>query len=204
MTTPRDLFIVSMDIASDRPVERGDLSLALAGAEVIDLLAAQAVSLDGDRIVPLYQPTFTDRLLEQAASSLVRDAPYESVSDWLWRRGRDLSSAYLADFEAEGQITRQRRHRWLLVQSTRLTLVDSPARRRADDRWASDEPVLVALAAAIGVHGEASADSPGVTDESVLTVLDAVDDALQELATERQRRVSRLEKAAQDNRQRGW
>jgi hypothetical protein len=204
MTTPRDLFIVSMDIASDRPAERGDLSLALAGAEVIDLLAAQAVSLDGDRIVPLYQPTFTDRLLEEAASSLVRDAPYESVSDWLWRRGRDLSSAYLADFEAEGQITRQRPHRWLLVQSTRLTLVDSPARRRADDRWASDEPVLAALAAAIGIHGEDTADSPGVTDESVLTVLDAVEDALEELATERQRRVRRLEEAAQDNRQRGW
>ncbi len=52
MSTPRDLMIVAMDVAPDRPVETGDLSLALAGAEVVDLLAAGAVVLDGDLIVP--------------------------------------------------------------------------------------------------------------------------------------------------------
>ncbi|MDF3288066.1 GOLPH3/VPS74 family protein [Streptomyces silvisoli] len=204
MTTPRDLFIVSLDIASDRPVERGDLSLALAGAELVDLLDAQAVSLEGDRIVPNYQPTIADRLLDQAASSLVREAPYESISDWLWRRGRDLSSAYLAEFEAEGQITRQRSRRWLLFQTTSTELVDTPDRRRADDRWASDEPVLTALVAALGIHDRRTPDTPSVTDESVLAVLDAVEYALEELATERRRRVGRLEEAAQNNRQRGW
>ncbi len=204
MTTPRDLFIVSLDVASDRPVERGDLSLALAGAELIDLLHAQAISLDGDRIVPDYQPTIADPLLDQGAASLVREAPYESVSDWLWRRGRDLSSAYLADFEKEGQITRRRSRRWLLFQTTDLTLVDSLDRRQADDRWASGEPVLTALAAAIGIHDGRTEDSPSVTDESVLTVFDAVADAVEELATERRRRGRRLEEAAQNNRQRGW
>ncbi|MET8680213.1 GPP34 family phosphoprotein, partial [Streptomyces sp. NPDC004647] len=52
MTTPRDLLIVATDMASSRPVERGALSLALAGAEAIDLLDAQAIGLDGDHIVP--------------------------------------------------------------------------------------------------------------------------------------------------------
>lgn len=38
MTTPQDLFLVSVDVPGARPVEQGDLSLALAGAELIDLL----------------------------------------------------------------------------------------------------------------------------------------------------------------------
>ncbi|WP_457757775.1 GPP34 family phosphoprotein [Streptomyces mirabilis] len=49
MTTARDLLITAMDVDPDRPVGQGDLSLALAGAEVIDLLAADAVHLDGVR-----------------------------------------------------------------------------------------------------------------------------------------------------------
>src|SRR5690348_16547049 len=89
-TTPRDLFIVSIDKASDHPVEQGDLSLALAGAEVIGLLDAHAIMLDGNCIVPIDQPAIADHLLNEAASSLVRQAPYESVGDWLWRRGRNL------------------------------------------------------------------------------------------------------------------
>jgi len=38
MTTPRHLLMVAMDLESGRSSEQGDLSLALAGAEVIDLL----------------------------------------------------------------------------------------------------------------------------------------------------------------------
>ncbi|MBV9023036.1 MAG: GPP34 family phosphoprotein, partial [Streptomycetaceae bacterium] len=105
MTTTRDLFIVSMHVTADHPVEQGNLSLALAGAEVIDLLDVHAIRLDGDRIVPIDQSAIADHLLNEAASSLVRQAPYELVGDWLWRRGRNLSAAYLADLEAEGQIT---------------------------------------------------------------------------------------------------
>lgn len=52
MSTAKDLFIIAMDPPPDRPVGQGDLSLALAGAELIDLLDAQAAALDGDRIVP--------------------------------------------------------------------------------------------------------------------------------------------------------
>ena len=67
MTTPRDLLIVAMDMEKVRPVEQGDLSLALAGAEVLDLLAAGALGLDGDLLVPGDRPATGDRLLDEAA-----------------------------------------------------------------------------------------------------------------------------------------
>ncbi|MFI9029520.1 GPP34 family phosphoprotein [Streptomyces sp. NPDC053560] len=95
MTTPRDLLIVAFDVASDHPVDPGDLSLALAGAELIDLLAAELLVLDGERIVPGSAGHLADRQLNEAASLLVRQMPYESVDDWLWRRGRGLSAAYM-------------------------------------------------------------------------------------------------------------
>ncbi|TQK42711.1 Golgi phosphoprotein 3 GPP34 [Streptomyces sp. SLBN-118] len=201
MTTPRDLLIIAIDRASGHPVEQGDLSLALAGAEVIDLLGAEAIRLDDDRIVPGLRPALPDRLLDEAASSLAVEAPYESVDDWLWRRGRGLSAAYLAALEAEGQLFRPRRHRWLPSGNSRTELVDSPTRRRAAERWTSGEPVLGALAAAVGVRDERTADAPGLSDDAVARVLGAVHDAVSELAGERQRRA--IEDAAFDNVWRG-
>jgi len=200
MTTPRDLLMVAMDMESGRPPEQGDLSLALAGAEVIDLLDVQAIRLDGERIVPAYRPETGDRLLDEAASSLVRQEPYELVDDWLWRRGRGLFSSYLAALEAEGQVTRQRR-RWRLFRTGRTMLVDSPAHRAAAKRWASDDAVLAALAAAVGIHGERTADSPGIADDPVATVLAAVNAAVMELGLVRQQRA--IEGAAFDNIWRG-
>jgi hypothetical protein len=200
MTTPRDLLMVAMDMESGRPPEQGDLSLALAGAEVIDLLDVQAIRLDGERIVPAYRPATGDRLLDEAASSLVRQEPYELVDDWLWRRGRGLFSSYLAALEAEGQVTRQRR-RWRLFRTGRTMLVDSPAHRAAAKRWASDDAVLAALAAAVGIHGERTADSPGIADDPVATVLAAVNAAVMELGLVRQQRA--IEGAAFDNIWRG-
>ncbi|MER5846241.1 GPP34 family phosphoprotein [Streptomyces sp. NPDC002012] len=201
MTTPRDLLISAMDMAASRTLERGDLSLALAGAEVIDLLTAQAVRLDGDQIVPSHPPAMADRLLDEAASSLVRQAPYESLEDWLWRRGRGLSTAYLDALEADGQLTRQRRPRWMPSRAGQMVLVDSPARREAADRWTSNEPVLAALAAAVGIRDKPIGDSPSVADDAVTTVLAAVDDALRDLEFQRQRRA--LDEAAFDNIWRG-
>ncbi|MFH8569941.1 GPP34 family phosphoprotein [Streptomyces sp. NPDC017993] len=199
MTTPRDLMIIAMDAAPEHTVEQGNLSLALAGAEVIDLLTAQAVRLEGEDIVPGYRPTLGDRLLEEAASSLVREAPYESLDDWLWRRGRGLSSAYLAALEGEGQLTRQRR-RWMPFRTSQ-TLIDSPDHRQAEDRWTSDEPVLATLAASLGIRDKRTGDPPSVADDAVTTVLAAVHDALTELEAERQRRA--IEEAAFDNVWRG-
>ncbi|MEJ8658280.1 GOLPH3/VPS74 family protein [Streptomyces sp. MS1.AVA.4] len=200
MTTPWDLLIVTMDVASDRPVEQGELSLALAGAELLDLIDSQTVTVDGERIVPRLQPQIDDRLLQEAASSLTRETPYESVDDWLWRRGRGLSSAYLAALEAEGQVTRQR-HRWIPLRSDRITLVDSPARRRADDRWTSGEPVLAVLGAAAGLRDEPTEDLDHLADDATVTVLAAVNDAVRELEAVRQRRG--IEDAAFDNVWRG-
>jgi len=207
MTTPRDLLIVTMDAEPSRPVERGDLSLALAGAELIDLLGAQEAGLDGERIVPGPAGAPADPLLHQAASALVREAPYESIGDWLWRRGRGLSDAYLSALEADGQLVRQRNRRWKVFRTRELALVDTDARRNAANRGRSDEPVLAALTEAIGIRdqgGEEGGEAPKVPDDAVARVLAALDDALAELAAERQRRDRRRDEAAVDNVRRGY
>ncbi|MFE2139822.1 GPP34 family phosphoprotein [Streptomyces sp. NPDC059466] len=162
MTTAKDLLIIAIEVDPGGPVGQGDLSLALAGAELIDLLGTRAVTLAGDGVVPAGDAVPEDRLLAEAAASLVRQGPYESVDDWLWRRGRDLFSAYTAVLEEEGQLTRQRRRR-MSFAAARMTVADSPARRRALHRWAADEPVVLALAAAVGIQCDQSADEPGGT-----------------------------------------
>ncbi|WP_329222644.1 GPP34 family phosphoprotein [Streptomyces sp. NBC_01485] len=197
MTTARDLMIVVMDVTPMRPVGQGDLSLALAGAEAIDLVTTGAVALDGDLLVPGPPTAPDDPLLDVAASSLVRAAPYESVEDWLWRRGRGLASAYATRLEADGLAVRPRLRR-LRVRSGRPEPVDSPDRRHATERWTADEPVLAALAAAVGLREEPAdgfTDLPD--DDAVETVLAAVGDALAELEAVRQRRS--IEDAAFDN-----
>ncbi|UWE10843.1 GPP34 family phosphoprotein [Actinacidiphila bryophytorum] len=198
-TTPRDLLIVAMDVQSNRPVEAGDLSLALAGAELVDLLGEGLVSLDGDLLVPGVGRTPADQLLAEAAAALVRQLPYESVEDWLWRRGKALSGAYLAVMESDGQVSRRRR-RLLPGRPGPAELTDTPARRRAAERWESGEPVLAALAATLGIREDA-AQTRAIGDEPVVAVLAAVGDAVTELDAVRQRRE--IEQAAFDNVWRG-
>ncbi|MET9909071.1 GPP34 family phosphoprotein [Streptomyces sp. NPDC006476] len=201
MTTARDLAIVALEAAPDRPVEQGDLSLALAGAEVFDLIEAKALVLDGDRILPSAQAPTGDRLLDEAAGTLVRQEPYESVEDWLWRRGRGLSSAYVEDFERVGLTARPRGQR-IPLRTSRTELVDSAARREAEDRWAAGEPILAALAAAAGIRDEPAEDAEALAGETVTTVLAAVGDAVMELEAVRQRKA--IEDAAFDNVWRGY
>ncbi|MEV6578733.1 GPP34 family phosphoprotein [Streptomyces sp. NPDC051582] len=193
MTTAKDLFIIAMDPQPNHSVGQGDLSLALAGAELIDLIGAQVVTLDGDSIVPGGQSVPDDHQLGEASQALTRHVPYERVEDWLWRRGRDLASAYQSALEAEGQLTQGRSGR-SLFGSERLELVDSPARRQARHRWEADEPVLAALAAVVGVQSAPSEEEPELDDEAVTTVLAIVNDAVMELEAVRQRRT--IEKAA--------
>jgi Golgi phosphoprotein 3 (GPP34) len=199
MSTARDLLIVTMDMPSSRPVERGDLSLALAGAELVDLVRAGAVTLKGERVQPQPPRAIADRLLAEAAAS----ETVEPVNEWLWRRGRGLAAAYLAAFEAEGQLTRQRRRRWGVLWTSEMVLVDSPSRRRAANRWAADEPVLAALAATVGITDKRTGDSE-VADDAAQTVLAAVTDAVAELAGERERRARKLDDAAVTNYRRGY
>ncbi|MEU0026524.1 GPP34 family phosphoprotein [Streptomyces sp. NPDC006335] len=197
MTTARDLAIVALDVTADEPVEQGDLSLALAGAEVFDLLDARALVLDGDRILPQAQSPTGDRLLDDAAETLVRQEPYESVEDWLWRRGRGLSAAYVDDLERTGLASR-RRGRRIPLRTGRTELVDSAARQQAEERWAAGEPVLAALAAAAGIGEEPAGE---LADETA-AVLAAVGDAVMELEAVRQRKA--IENAAFDNVWRGY
>ncbi|GHF66351.1 hypothetical protein GCM10010218_54870 [Streptomyces mashuensis] len=201
-TTPRDLMITALDMTPGRPTGQGELSLGLAGAELIDLLAAGALTLDGDRIVPAPPgPAPADRLLARAAQELARGTPHEPVADWLWRRGRGLAPAYLAALEEDGQLTREH-HRWLPRHDDRPVLTDSPGRRQAQQRREANEPVLTALATAVGLHAtDPTAPTPATDDDAVDTVLAAVDDAVTELAAERQRRS--IERAAFDNIWRG-
>ncbi|MFI0897482.1 GPP34 family phosphoprotein [Streptomyces sp. NPDC020983] len=200
MTTPQDVLITSLDVPSSRPVETGDLSLVLAGAELIDLLGDGSVALDGELIVPGLARTPADRLLVDAASALVRRPPYESAQDWLWRRGEGLAAVYLAVMEEAGQVAR--RHRRILPgRPGPATATDTPARRRAAERWRSGDPVLTVLAGALGIQPGPAAAPPVIGDDSVEAVLATVGDAVVELDAVRQRR--RIEQAAFDNIWRG-
>ncbi|GAA4668009.1 GOLPH3/VPS74 family protein [Streptomyces youssoufiensis] len=198
MTTAKDLFIIAMDLKHS--VGQGDLSLALAGAELIDLIGAGAIVVDGDRIVPGGQTMLDDRFMGEAAAGLTRQAPYERIEDWLWRRGRDLSAAYQAALEENDELKPLRSGR-LPFGPQRVEPVDTPARRRASDRWKEKEPVLAALASAVGIDDERSDDEPGLADEAVTTVLATVHDAVMELEAVRQRRT--IENAAFANLWRG-
>ncbi|MGW8378202.1 GPP34 family phosphoprotein [Streptomyces sp. ODS28] len=201
MTTPWDLVFTALDAGPGGSGEAGDLALALAGAELIDLLDAGAATLDGDAIVPGDPMSLPDRLLDEAASALSRQLPHESVEEWLWRRGRGLPSTYLAALEDEPRIPRQRHHR-LPSRIRRTAPPDSPARRRAAERHRSGEPVLAALVTAAGPRGKPAEDTLGVAEGPVATVLAAVDDAVLELEAVRQRRA--IEQAAFDNVWRGY
>ncbi|MET7697337.1 GPP34 family phosphoprotein [Streptomyces sp. NPDC005485] len=201
MTTARDLAIVALDTASAKPVEQGNLSLALAGAEVFDLIEARALVLDDDRILPSAPSPTGDRLLDEAAAALVRQEPYESIEDWLWRRGRGLSAAYVDDLERIGLTTRARGRR-IPLRTGRTELVDSAARREAEERWTAGEPVLTALAAAAGFHDQPADGAEDLAGGTAATVLAAVGDAVQELEAVRQRKV--IEDAAFDNVWRGF
>ncbi|MFC9796572.1 GPP34 family phosphoprotein [Streptomyces sp. NPDC127584] len=188
MTTAKDLFIISMDPGSERPVGQGDLSLALAGAELIDLVGAGAATIDEDRIVPGAPSAPDDGLLAAAGAELVRREPYELVEDWLWRRGRDLSATYRSALERAGELTR-RRSGLLPFGPETVEPADTPASRRAAARREEGEPVLAALASAVGVGGEWADEEPGFADEAVTTVVAVVNEAVMELEAVRQRRT---------------
>ncbi|MGW2936267.1 GOLPH3/VPS74 family protein [Streptomyces sp. NPDC001156] len=200
MTTARDLVLVALGLPSDRPVEQGDLSLALAGAEAIDLLESGALSLDGDRMVPGPGAATGDGLLDQADASLVRREPYETVDDWLWRRGRDLTAAYVDDLERAGLVTRPRGHGFRL-RFARAVPADAQAHRSAEERRVSGEPVLAALLAAVGIGEDPSEAHERLIGDAVTTVLAAVGDAVTQLEAVRLRRD--IENAAFDNVWRG-
>ncbi|MDX3609469.1 MULTISPECIES: GPP34 family phosphoprotein [Streptomyces] len=189
MTTAKDLFIIAMDPAPGHPVGQGDLSLALAGAELLDLLDAGTITVDGDLVVPGGASVPDDRLLAAAAAGITRQPPYERIEDWLWRRGRDLAAAYQDALEEDGELTRKRSG-LLPFGPKEVELVDTPARRAAVARRDEGDPVLASLASAVGLGGERSDDDePRLGDETVTTVVATVHEAVMELEAVRQRRT---------------
>ncbi|MFH8763520.1 GPP34 family phosphoprotein [Streptomyces althioticus] len=199
MTTARDLALVAADPRVRTVVEQGDLSLALAGAELIDLLDAEALTLDGTLLVPAGPAPAGDRLLSEAAQWLADGGPGETVDDWLWRRGRDLAGRYRTVLEEERLVEPERRSRNPLRRQ-RTAPADPSAARAAEERRSSGEPVFGALAAAVGLAEQGGEAFDGLGDERT-TVLAAVLQAVTELAGERQRRT--IEAAAFDNIWRG-
>ncbi|MGC2997338.1 GOLPH3/VPS74 family protein [Streptomyces sp. G35A] len=199
MTTARDLSLVATDPQTGSVVEQGELSLALAGAELVDLVDAASVTLDGDLLVSGGPPPADDPLLLEAASLLKRGAPHETVEDWLWRRGRDLAARYRTSLEDDGLVAPARRPRNPL-RRTRPAPVDASALLLARDRLTSGDPVLAGFAAAAGVTEPPADTLAGLTDDHA-AVLAAVHQAVTELAAERQRRS--IETAAFDNIWRG-
>jgi hypothetical protein len=201
MTTAKDLFIIAMEPGSKDPVGQGDLSLALAAAELIDLIGTGAVTLENDRIVRDRQPAADDRLLGEAAAGVSRQAPYEQIEDWLWRRGRDLAAAYQAALEEVGVLAPKRSGR-LSFGADRVEPLDTPARERAAQRRRAREPVLIALASVVGIDSGPSSDKePTLDDEAATTVVAVLQDAVMELEAVRQRRS--IENAAYANLWRG-
>ncbi|MFF8588384.1 GPP34 family phosphoprotein [Streptomyces althioticus] len=199
MTTARDLALVAADPRDRTVVEQGDLSLALAGAELIDLLDAEALTFDGTLLVPAGPAPAGDRLLSEAAQWLADGGPGETVDDWLWRRGRDLAGRYRTVLEEERLVEPERRSRNPLRRQ-RTAPADPSAARAAEERRSSGEPVLGALVAAVGLAEQGGEAFDGLDDERT-TVLAAVLQAVTELAGERQRRT--IEAAAFDNIWRG-
>ncbi|MFF0502513.1 GPP34 family phosphoprotein [Streptomyces fimicarius] len=189
MTTAKDLFIIAMDPEPEHTVGQGDLSLALAGAELLDLIGAGTITVDGDLIVPGGSSAPDDRLLGEAAAGLTRQPPYERIEDWLWRRGRDLSAAYQDALERDGELT-QKRSGLLPFGPKQVELVDTPARRRALACREEGDPVLASLASAVGLDGSGSDDDEiRLDDETVTAVVATVHEAVMELEAVRQRRT---------------
>ncbi|MFD6530956.1 GPP34 family phosphoprotein [Streptomyces sp. NPDC060184] len=190
MTTARDLALVVLGMPADR---QRDLSLALAGAEGIDLLERGALRLDGDRMVPGSEPAGEDPLLSRAFTGIRRQRPYETVGEWIRRHGIGLAEAYAGELESTGLLVRPR-GRGILARPAPVLPADSPEHRRADERLASGEPVLTAL---VGVLDTGGIPADVDTGNAVSTVLAAVAETVTAVEAARLRRY--VEDAAFDN-----
>ncbi|MBO1329992.1 GPP34 family phosphoprotein [Streptomyces sp. VRA16 Mangrove soil] len=204
MTTVRALALLALGPTRERPVDPSDLSLALAGAEVIDLLGHGALTLDDDRMVPAPPVSTGDRLLDLAAASLTRDEPYETVEQWLWRRGVDLAPAYADDLEKAGLVPGRRgwlggpRRKGAARTSSETDSVSLPT---ADESSAAREAALGVLTALLRIGEETPTVDENVLGDGVMTVLAAVGDAVTHLEALRLRRG--VENDAFDNIWRG-
>ncbi|WP_425276348.1 GPP34 family phosphoprotein [Streptomyces carpinensis] len=91
------------------------------------------MTLDGDRTVPGPRTATGDRPLDQAAAALLRREPHETVEDWLWRRGSELTTVHVADLDRTGLLGHPQGHR-LRGLFARTGPGGSPERHRAEER----------------------------------------------------------------------
>ncbi|MEU0946454.1 GPP34 family phosphoprotein [Streptomyces canus] len=217
MTTARDLVLVALALPAGALAGQGDLSLAIAGAEAVDLLQSGALRLDGDRMVPGPRVVSDDPLLDRADAALARREPYETVAEWLWRRADDLVPAYADALERAGLVVHPHGRGFRLLPG-RAVPADSQERREAEERRNSGEPVLAGLLAVLGIEGTGIIEGAGdgdsgvgeershaddsSLDDVVTIVLAAVGDAVMQLEAVRLGRD--VEKGAFDNVWRGW
>ncbi|MFF9044848.1 GPP34 family phosphoprotein [Streptomyces parvulus] len=166
MATAQRLSALAVVLGGEPRIEEGDLSLALAAAELIDLIQARAVLLHGDRLLPAGLVGTGSPLLVEAASELVRDIPYETVVGWLWRRGSGLAGRYRGALEDARHLHRQ-------------------AAEAVRD-W--NDPVLAHLAAAAGMRPAPTDDTSADLDPDQIAILGETHQAVTRLAAERQRR----------------
>ncbi len=195
MATAHDLSALAASPGAAPGLEEGDLSLALAGAELLDLVDVQAVVLVGDRILPMVSPRHADPMLAEAAFEIVQHSPYETVERWLWRRGRHLAARYRAAVE----VTAPEGSAWSYRHPFRRVrpMAGSPfALRRGIDRLESGDPLLIGLAAAAGLTEASATRADGLAQDEA-DILAGVHGAITQLAVERQRRS--VEQGAYDN-----
>lgn len=166
MATAQRLSALAVVLGGEPRVEQGDLSLALAAAELIDLTEAQAVLLDGDRVLPAAPVRTGCPMLIEAASQVVRDFPYETVVGWLWRRGSGLAGRYRAAAADARHVHRD----------------------AADAMGDWNDPVLAHLAAAAWMRPTPSDDTAADLDPDQIAILGETHQAVTQLAAERQRR----------------
>ncbi|MER7738319.1 GPP34 family phosphoprotein [Streptomyces sp. NPDC096538] len=185
MTTAHDLAALAAAPGTDPAPDRGDLSLVLAGAELLDLADARAVVLGAERITPVVAPHDVDPMLMEAASEITREPPYETVESWLWRRGAGLAARYGAAVEAAEPYRPPRSHRRPFHRPR--PVVSPLVVRHGVDRLRAGDPLFVGLAAAAGM-AEAPADVFGSLADDETAVLAAIHQAITQLAAERQRR----------------
>ncbi|MFF0305670.1 GPP34 family phosphoprotein [Streptomyces sp. NPDC004562] len=186
MTTAQGLAVLAATEGTGPRLEPGDLSLALAGAELVDLVGLRAVLLHAGRVLPAASPRIKDAVLFEAASGIVREPPYETVEQWLWRRGRDLAARYwraLQAATADGAPAGSSRHPFRRPRP----LTAAPAGGRGIDRRRDGPPVLAALAAAARI-AEATDETLAELDPDEAAVVGAVHQAITQLAAERHRR----------------
>ncbi|MEU5518442.1 GPP34 family phosphoprotein [Streptomyces griseoaurantiacus] len=201
MATAQALSALAFAPGADPAIEQGDLSLALAGAELIDLLGLGAVRLAGARILPVAPARTEDSMLVEAASEVVQDDSHETVESWLWRRGNGLAARYRAALGAGGSAAPAHSSR-NPFRRARPVSVDPRVLGEATERLETGDPVLAGLAASAGVRAAPPDEALTGLGADETVVLAEVHQAVTRLAGERQRRS--IEQDAFDNVWRGY